>query len=693
MLDWRHIFGRGDDSEDDENYVMSDNESDDPDYQPACETPKRRKSDGTNSQNSDAIPDSRVDLKKSWNEGTICHTNFYDTNQDYLILRRNEDVNFEFFLDQVDLSKFALEEVKLVLEYDDFGYTKGFSPSVSNKTRLICDIDVGADVKLNKNKNRFRAVVHSYEDQDKSLNLYVHLPANMIIGKYNMRLHVHPDLTKFGSAHVIHSPKPIYVLFNPYSEDDPTYIADEKERYEYIENETGQVYVGSSDNLGPRKWIFGQFEDPKIIDAALSFILRDERLVNRPFKNIPKMKSPVFVARILSASISKFCLIGNWSGKYEDGVSPSKWLGSVKIIQQAFETKKAVKYGQCWVFSGVTTTICRALGIGARSVTCFDSAHDTDSTMTIDKFKTEKGQPVDDLASDSIWNFHVWNELWMTRKDTKTEENYDGWQIIDATPQEESFGRFQCGPAPIKAIRQGKIDIGYEAGFIFGEVNADVCYWLVKKNYDKTYYIDQLASKVKSHCGKYISTKNVGNDGRHDLTLDYKFPEGSNEERAAFNLAYALGEGDDQFGKDMILEDSGLEARIWVNDLYNLGLGDDITLKLTISSKLKDRKIKYSGGLYTTHSIDRGDTSRKNLCTRHKSRGGPIEILAGEKYEVEVSCSAKEYFKKLEAGNGFVYSLVVQDVEANDVICMNDKKFILKQKEMMSLYIGAWVEK
>ena len=56
---------------------------------------------------------------------------------------------------------------------------------------------------------------------------------------------------------------------------------------------------------------------------------------------------------------------------------------------------------------------------------------------------------------------------------------YDGWQVVDATPQEASdvadstvIGKtlMQCGPAPVQAIKEGSINIGYDTAFVFSEV-------------------------------------------------------------------------------------------------------------------------------------------------------------------------------------------------------------------------------
>ena len=88
--------------------------------------------------------------------------------------------------------------------------------------------------------------------------------------------------------------------------------------------------------------------------------------------------------------------------------------------------------------------VCRALGIPCRSVTNYVSAHDTNASLTVDKYFDRNGEEIqggpEGDCHDYCWNFHVWNEVWMTRPDLLP--GYGGWQVIDATPQEASDGRY-----------------------------------------------------------------------------------------------------------------------------------------------------------------------------------------------------------------------------------------------------------
>lgn len=47
---------------------------------------------------------------------------------------------------------------------------------------------------------------------------------------------------------------------------------------------------------------------------------------------------------------------GKWDGEFDDGTSPFAWISSTPIFDEFYNTQLPVKYGQCWVFSGVIVT-------------------------------------------------------------------------------------------------------------------------------------------------------------------------------------------------------------------------------------------------------------------------------------------------------------------------------------------------
>ena len=95
-----------------------------------------------------------------------------------------------------------------------------------------------------------------------------------------------------------------------------------------------------------------QFESP-VVEAAM-YLLDYSKLY------APARKSPAFVSRVLSALVNSLdddgVLVGNWSGDYSGGTAPTAWTGSVEILQEFMHYKRPVSYGQCWVFSAVTTS-------------------------------------------------------------------------------------------------------------------------------------------------------------------------------------------------------------------------------------------------------------------------------------------------------------------------------------------------
>ncbi|KAG9340664.1 hypothetical protein JZ751_021220 [Albula glossodonta] len=124
----------------------------------------------------------------------------------------------------------------------------------------------------------------------------------------------------------------------------------------------------------------------------------------------------------------------------------------------------------------------------------------------------------------------------MRRPDLSADSFYDGWQVLDPTPQELSEGTHCCGPAPVKAVLEGHTNLKYDLPFVFAEVNADRVTWLVAADGSKRSVMADSAS-----IGRNISTKAVGSYCRSNISSDYKYPEGSAREEEVFNEASRRG--------------------------------------------------------------------------------------------------------------------------------------------------------
>ncbi|KAM3619098.1 uncharacterized protein V6R79_002969 [Siganus canaliculatus] len=549
-----------------------------------------------------------IDLmkSKSGQNRTNHHTDLYQS-EDCLI-RRGQ--TFQMW---ITLSRpFDPSSDKLHLELKT-----GPLPTVSKQTHVIVPLVE------NLEDNRWEAAV--VKQDNKRIKLSVNSPATAVVGRY--QLVVETDCAS-GQAFSQHDPaNDIYMLFNPWCEDDAVFIDSEDERQEYVLNDVGLIYYGTQNQIGARTWNYGQFDDG--IFAACLFVL--EKSGTPP----SGWGDPVNVVRVISAMINspddRGVLEGNWSGNYTSGTSPAFWSGSVEILKEYHKKKGTpVQYGQCWVFAGVFTTVLRCLGIPSRTVSNFSSAHDTDVSLTTDIYLDENLDPIAHLNADSIWNFHVWNDCWMTRPDLPP--GYGGWQAVDATPQETSQGTFRCGPASLAAVRNGQVYLKHDAPFVFAEVNSDKIYW--QKNADGTF--SQIYSEKKA-IGHFISTKAVGSDERSDITHLYKHPEGTEQERIAVETACKYGSKAEAYTSPTA-EDISVEVTM---DGDGPKMGEDAELTITLrNSSSEPRKVLLHGQVAVMYytGVHRA-TVRKDTTD--------LDLLPNEEKTLEWTLEYKDYIKQL----------------------------------------------
>jgi transglutaminase 1 len=341
-----------------------------------------------------------------------------------------------------------------------------------------------------------------------SSELEVHVPLTAGISGYEVEF-----ISKKGTS--VKGGAPWHVLFNPYDPNSPVHMSSSKDLQEYVENERGQLWVGSSNDYSARPWAIDQY-------MALNRQVTLDLLSNMPAGDRSDTLAVVrALSRYNNEQDDNGVCSGRWSKPYDDGVEPWVWTGSSAILQKFHETGKPVKYCQCWVYAGVLNTMGRSIGLPTRAITNFDSAHEAkpfDQKVTEYYIKDGENYERDsDKSSDSIWNFHVWNEAWVLRTDYDNS-NGDRWQQFDGTPQETSDRKYQMGPAPIKEMKAGDCKANWDADFGCGETNADVERWVKQKGEPDSKY--KILHTDRHHIGSISAT--LTPDGGRNVAGHYK---------------------------------------------------------------------------------------------------------------------------------------------------------------------------
>jgi transglutaminase 1 len=354
--------------------------------------------------------------------------------------------------------------------------------------------------------------------------------------------------------------RPVMILFNPWDPEDEAFMASASNRVEYVLNDRGALWTGTARENNPFIWDYAQFSN----DVFLGSLGLLEGLTEA------QRSSPATVARWLTEKLDSFdggVLVGNWSGNYSGGREPEFWKSSQPIFSQ-YRASGPVKFGQCWVYAGLLTSSLRTFGIPARPVTNFVSGHDKNSNGVLEicryfDFLSLRWRN----SGDSLWNFHVWCEAWMYRSDLS---GHDGWQVVDATPQERSggpSGLYQLGPTPVSAILAGTPQ-PFDGAFVRSEVDADV-------QYEERFFGNcSNPTLITTLVGRRITTKAVGSFAAEDVTDKYKVPETTPDPRDVSDVTV--------LAPDSVSLGANLPAEILVRNLS--GEQKDFTVYVLVRS-------------------------------------------------------------------------------------------------------------
>lgn len=341
----------------------------------------------------------------------------------------------------------------------------------------------------------------------------------------------------------------VHVLFSPWDPKDPVYLPSALLLKEHLLEEAVGVCTGKT--CGSLVvWPLDQYTKTAV------------EAVNKLVAKVPisERTDPWLTARAIAWMVNTKVLKGRWASTFPGGTDPTSWDNSIEILAQWLKTNKIVKYGQCWVFAGVLSSLLRSLGIPTRTVTTERAsiAHKRPFDGEIRRYwrldASGKTYDLDTKRSDGMWYYHVWIDIWMMRYDLGKHMTV-GWQALDATPQKWAVDKghhWAIGPASLDQIKEAgrRMDAGdfatkqcqtaqsgqtackrnikefddalypYNMAFILAEVNADKRQyitnsprgrWIFHAYYKNTYGIHIMTQKPASPRGTMI-----------DVACDYK---------------------------------------------------------------------------------------------------------------------------------------------------------------------------
>lgn len=193
-----------------------------------------------------------------------------DISSKHLIVRRGQPFTIRLhFRAPVRAFLPALKKVALIAQ-------TGEQPTKANRTQATFRISSLGD------REGWSAAVQEREAE--SWTVSVTTPPDAVIGHYSLLLQVSRRKPRLLGQFTL--------LFNPWIRKDAVFLENEAQRWEYLLNQNGLIYLGTANCIQEEPWDFGQFERD-VLDLSLDLLSVD--------KQVEEWGNPVHVARILGS--------------------------------------------------------------------------------------------------------------------------------------------------------------------------------------------------------------------------------------------------------------------------------------------------------------------------------------------------------------------------------------------------------
>ncbi|CAM4896545.1 unnamed protein product [Rotaria socialis] len=503
------------------------------------------------------------------------------------------------------------------------------------------------------------------QEKNNRISLEINSPSDAIIGKYSLLLEVRP--IKKDEKDVLNKPDfalflfevDIYLLFNPWNKDDACALSSSEQIDEYVMNEHGQIYLGSTDKPRAVPWYFGQFERSALL-AALTLL---DKAQLPPQNRI----DPSIILRIIS---SKICS----NPGTNNGIFPSSsdrntfssenhgYTSSTGILKQyVLSNGRPVQgaNGTNWQHAAILCSLSRALGIPCRIVTIYNAACQTDGTENYDIHWDIKQRPLKQLNSDLICASHVWNECWMRRDDLSNGEH--DWQIIDSTPVLMCDGIRRTGPCSVSFLKNSELGFRWDSPFVHSTINGNKAHWNVYPDGNM-----ELLDVQENIVGSKIITRSLTNEFEiEDITENYK----------------NLMKSSDRNGNFVKRPNNDVDFELKLSD--DMKFGDNLTLQLHATNKSNETRT-----IATALSLCIISSSHQKLISCYDQ---PIQLSnlgAGKNENIPLKIRPEQYMAYGKAENIIVKYYIHSQIKETSQIFTRDDSIVFNKDDLVKLILN-----